>query len=166
MKRLGIAVGIIVIGGLAYYFLKDKNHESPQPPLFQVVNEYPHITITKSDGSQVSLDELKVNNVIVFFHYDCDHCQREAKAIIDNLNSFDEYQLFFISNNDFNLMNSFASEYGLANKANVIIGRTTAQDIMNNLGHISAPSLYVFRDGKLIKHLDGEKDIEEILKYI
>ena len=165
MKRFGIVALILIIGGLVYYLAKDRE-EKPQEIASTTANEYPPMLIANPDGSQVTLTELKGNNIIVFFQPDCDHCQREAKAIADNIEGFSEYQLYFISLDDFNLMNEFATEFGLAGKSNVSFGRTTLDDILNNLGRISPPSLYIYREGKLIKHLDGEKDIVEILRYI
>ena len=166
MKRFGIvALIIIIIGGLGYY-LKNQREETSKEFVSTAVNEYPPMSATNADGSQFRLNELKGNNILVFFQPDCDHCQREGKAIADNLEKFSEYQLYFISVDDFNQMNVFAGNYDLADKRNVAFARATLDDILNNLGRISPPSLYIYREGKLIKHLDGEKNIEEILGYI
>lgn len=166
MKRFGIAALItIIIGGLGYYFTKGPEKKTKKIETV-LVNEYPPMLITNADGSQIRLNELNGDNILIFFQPDCDHCQREAKAISDNLEGFLKYHLYFISLDDFNLMNVFASDYGLSGKANVSFAQTTLDGILNNLGRISPPSLYIYREGKLIKHLDGEQDIEEILKYL
>lgn len=166
MKRFGIAALItIIIGGLGYYFTKGPEKKTKKIETV-LVNEYPPMLITNADGSQIRLNELNGDNILIFFQPDCDHCQREAKAISDNLEGFLKYHLYFISLDDFNLMDAFATDYSLSGKANVSFAKTTLDDILNNLGRISPPSLYIYREGKLIKHLDGEQDIEEILKYL
>ncbi len=167
MKRI-VIVGILVLAGLLVFFFMNKKdkEEAPTNTTVEAKNELPNISIVKSDGSKQNLQDVTGNTALIFFQPDCDHCQREATEISNHLQSFSNYQLFFISTDDFSAMNKFAADYQLANKTNVIFAQTTVSEIMDNLGHISAPSLYIFRDKKLIKHLNGEKGIDEILTYI
>jgi hypothetical protein len=45
--------------------------------------------------------------------------------------------------------------------------QTDVNDILNNLGPISTPSLYIYSaEKKLIRHLDGETPIGEILRHL
>lgn len=97
------------------------------------------------------------------FQPDCDDCQREAIQIRKNLASFKGYSLFFISSAPIHQIASFSNNYKLNNIENLTFAHTTVQEVINTLGPISAPSVYIYsQDGKLKKSFNGEVDIKEI----
>jgi hypothetical protein len=84
-----------------------------------------------------------------------------------SLDAFHKYQLYFVSTDGHEASKKFANDYGLARKRNVHFVQTTVDEILDRLGPISTPSLYIYsEERRLVGHLDGEKPIEEILRYL
>ena|SRR6187402_1646950 len=130
-------------------------------------NDLPQMVATKPDGSQLNMKELTGKTVLILFQTDCDHCQREANAIQENISAFKPYSVYFITTSSQQQIETFAKEYRLSDYPNVHFCQTTSQSILDNFGPIDAPSLYIFSsDRKLIKSFNGETPIGEILKYI
>jgi len=125
------------------------------------------MTLNMIDGSQVQAKALTGSTIIILFQPDCDHCQREAQAIKENVKSFQNYTLYFVSAATVPELEAFARQYELRDLTNVHFGNTDAQNIYDNFGSIPAPSLYVYNNlGKLVTKFNGETDIAEILKSI
>lgn len=131
------------------------------------VNELPHMTIQLLTGDTVNTRTWTAKRVVlVLFQPDCDHCQREAKQIAENLDAFSDYELYFASTSPPADAEQFAHDYQLAGHDNVIFGVTTVDEILENFGPIQAPSLYIYSKGKLVQGLNGEVDISVIEKYL
>jgi cytochrome oxidase Cu insertion factor (SCO1/SenC/PrrC family) len=143
------------------------NKDSTDSNSTTVQNDLPQMVVTKSDGSQLNMRELTGKTVLILFQTDCDHCQREAAAIQENITAFKDYSLYFITTTSHKEIETFASEYKLAGHPNVYFCQTTSQSVLDNFGPIDAPSLYIFSpDQKLVKAFNGETQINEILRYI
>jgi peroxiredoxin len=132
-----------------------------------VTTDLPAMTLTNFDGSKQSVKDIKGKTVLILFQPDCDHCQREAVEIEKNLERFNGYQLYFVSSDAIPAIDKFSSDYRLKDKANVHFAQTTVQNVLDNFGAISAPSLYIYNEqGKLVQSFNGETAIEVVLKYI
>ena len=123
-----------------------------------------HITLV--DSTRISARDLTGKNVIVMFQPDCDHCQREAKQIQENIDAFKAYQVYFVSSATGEELKKFASEYKLDNFSHIHFGSTTVEEIISSLGQIDAPSVYIYDNGKLRQKFNGETDIAEITKHL
>ena len=138
---------------------KDPNDEAVQ-------NDFPSMTAMSMVGTELKLRDLTGRVVLILFQTDCDHCQREAAAIQENISAFKDYSLYFISTTSPEDILKFADHYKLIGHQNVHFFRTSSQSILENFGPIDAPSLYIYSDKKLVKAFNGETNINEILKYI
>jgi thiol-disulfide isomerase/thioredoxin len=131
------------------------------------VNELPEMNLITPDQQVIRARELAGKNILIFYRPECDHCQREAEAISKNMDAFAEYQVYFVTTDGHEAAQKFADDYGLADEPNVHFVQTTVNEILDRLGPISTPSLYIYsEERKLVQHLDGEKPIEEILRYL
>ncbi len=63
-------------------------------------------------------------------------------------------------------MHKFFIDYKLENLPNFHYASTTLENVLNALGPISAPSMYIYSDGRKVKHFNGETNISEILKVL
>jgi thioredoxin-related protein len=129
-------------------------------------NDLPRIMLAIEGSSPVLARTLKGKVILVFFQPDCDHCQREAKQISENLSQFDAYKIYFTSTAPLDVMDKFAADYNLSNQDNIYFAQTSLDEILSSVGPISAPSMFIYDEQKLVKHLDGETPIEEILKHL
>lgn len=131
------------------------------------VNELPEMNLVTMDQQVIHVHELTGKNILIFYRPECDHCQREATAIRENLDAFREYQIYFVGTDGHEASQTFAKDYDLEGKSNVHFVQTSVNEILDRLGPISTPSLYIYsEERRLVRHLDGETAIEEILRYL
>lgn len=131
------------------------------------VNELPAVRLLVENQRVISARDLTGNTILIFFRPECDHCQREAAAISDHLDAFSEYQLYFVGTDGHDASLKFAHDYSLTGRPNVHFVQTDVNEILDNLGPIQTPSMYIYsKDRKLVRHLDGEASIDEILRYL
>jgi peroxiredoxin len=141
--------------------------ESPaSPPVVQTRNDLPKMIITSLDESKINVHELKGKTILILFQPDCDHCQREAKEIRENLDAFKAYTLYFISSDQLAAMKKFGEDYDLIGHANVYFAQTTVDAVLKNFGGIPTPSVYIYADQKLVQKFNGEVSIGRILQVI
>jgi len=89
-----------------------KTQESEQAAV-PSTNDLPNMLITTLDQSKVNIHELSGKIILILFQPDCDHCQREAKEIRENLDAFEGYSLYFISADPVVAIEKFGREYDL-----------------------------------------------------
>ena len=132
-----------------------------------VASDLPAMQVTGIDGKSFSAKSLKGKTVIVMYQPDCDHCQREATQMQENIAAFKSYQIYFVSTATSAEIKKFAAEYKLNTSRNVHFGTTTLGNILSTYGPVDTPSLYIYNaDGHLVKKFNGETDIHVIIKHL
>lgn len=171
-KGLLIGIGILLLvlaAGFFYFNKNDQKQEQTAPMAVEpnTRNDLPWLPVTQLDGDEFIVKDLEGKTVLVLFQPDCDHCQREAVQIREHLPQFEEYQLYFISDADLPQISDFASEYQLAGIDNVHFAKATINDIIQTVGPVQTPSLYIYsQDRRLVKSFMGETPIEQILPHL
>jgi peroxiredoxin len=141
--------------------------EKRAPESKKIVNDLPTMPIRFNDGTELSVKTLEGKIILILFQPDCDHCQREAVQIRENLDAFKDHKLYFISSAPLPEIEKFAADYGLADKDGVYFAQTAAENVIGSFGPIEAPSLYLYSaEGKLVQSFNGEVDISVVLKYL
>lgn len=129
-------------------------------------NDLPNMVITSLDESKVDVHLLKENTILILFQPNCDHCQREAREIRENLNAFKKYSLYFISADQRDAVEKFGKDYDLMGHTNVHFALTTVDNVLKYFGAVPAPSVYIYADQKLVQKFIGEVRIDRILQSI
>ena len=157
---------VLVFAVLTVFFscsTKPKEISSGKP----IINDLPYLQTILLDGKNVDIRQLPGNTIIILFFTDCDHCQREATAIREKLNSFKKYDLYFLSSNSDEEILKFSKEYKLINLPNVKFGRVDGGKVIQTFGAIPTPSVYIYSsERKLVKQFNGETNVEEIIKFL
>jgi peroxiredoxin len=143
-----------------------ENNTTNQQTSIEPSNDLPAMIVTTLDGSQVDIRTMKGKIILILFQPDCDHCQREAEEIRKHIDAFKDYTLYFISADQLPVLEAFGKKYELLNYSNIHFASTSVESVLNNFGPISAPSLYIYSDQKLIQKFNGEVSIEKILGAI
>src|SRR5690606_35002084 len=123
-------------------------------------------TASLMNGDLIDMKDLSGNVIIVLFQPDCDHCQREATAIRERIESFNQYQIYFLTADQLSAVEKFASDYDLLGQPNTTFVITMVDDILKNFGSVSTPSLYIYKNKRLVQKSNGETPIERILQAI
>ena len=169
-KLLYIGIAVTLAAIVLYLFMPETEKgktESAQTPQKILVNQLPNLKLLGVDGSVNYSRELNGKNVLVLYNADCDHCQREAKEIRTQIKAFENYTVWFVSSDSFENIGQFAKDYDLVGHANVHFVRTEVMEVINNFGAIATPSVYIYSDERqLVKAINGETRIEEIIKYL
>lgn len=123
----------------------------------------PELTLNDLDGKAFTLRSLGENPVLMFFDPDCDHCQRECKAIRARQDEFRPYPLHLVSIESSDSIKKFRDEYDLRDPLfHFATGDLKA--ILTAVGEIqSVPCFFIYRAGKLHKRLEGEVEMDELL---
>ncbi len=130
-------------------------------------NDLPPFPVKFTDGTTVEMNEISGKAVLVLFQPECDHCQREAMRIQENLDRFNDYQVYFISSASIYDNQQFATNYKLDKATNFHFGFASPDHVVQQFGSIPTPSLYVYSDGgKLVNKFIGETPIEKILEVL
>lgn len=133
--------------------------QAPPPPK----NDRPNLTVALVDGQSANLKYQEQKMLLVLFQPECDDCQREVMQIRENLQSFDGYQLFFVSSHPTEELRKFSVNYKLADQPNVHFGQVSVEAVIASFGQIKAPSVFIYDgNGKLVKDFRGETDINLI----
>lgn len=163
------AVGTILVALAALFLYKSyvKNERQVEIPPSEASSDLPWLPLIAPDSTQYMAKSIRGKAVLILFQPDCDHCQREAVQIQENLHAFHDYNLYFISDASLDQLEKFAQAYKLGGKGNVHFAHTSVNYILNTYGPVASPSLYIYSEkGKLKKAFNGETSIEEIRNYL
>ena len=113
------------------------------------------------------VNSLGGNTILIFYVPDCDHCQREAEAIQNQLEVFKNYSLYFIAASEPEEIKRFAERYQLNGRVNVFFARAEVADVVREMGPVGTPALYIYsHEKRLIKKFDGETKVTEIAEVL
>ena len=88
-----------------------------------------------------------------------------------SLNHYTQYNitnsLYFIASNSLSEIAHFADVYRLKDYKNVFFARAEVEEVINLLGPMSVPTIYIFSEGKqLVKKFDKETSTEEMAEFL
>jgi peroxiredoxin len=139
----------------------DRNHAVHE------TNDLPDITMMEENGQPFSAASLSGKTVLIFFNADCDHCQRETAEIQKNLDAFKSYTLYFISMDQFSVINRFAEKYKIAHEPNIHLARADGRTVFAAMGPMQTPTICIYTTAKrLAKRFDGETKIGDIIDLL
>ncbi len=156
---------VVLLLFISFLFAHCATKEEKKPEVVKrETNELPHLSFSNLDGTPATTRDLPGSAVIILFNTDCDHCQREAKSIQENLPSFEKSTLLFIASDPVESIQKFARDYGLDNHLNVRFGRAEGVDVYMNFGSIPTPAIYVYsKEKRLVKSFLGETPVDQII---
>ena len=127
----------------------------------------PSLPLLTTEGTPTNTQAIQGSAVLILFHPDCDHCQREAEAIREHAEAFSTYSLYFITYAPLEEIKQFAQDYQLSDQPNVFFAAAEVQPIVDTFGSVPTPSLYIYSDQrKLVKAFEGETPIEDVLEHL
>lgn len=109
------------------------------------------------------------NVVFIFFDPGCSHCQKEAQEMGKQADAFKDVSLYFISQQEPQLVRDFMNTYAkdLVAKVNPQVLIDSDYTFLPLFNPSQYPALYVYsQKRKLLAYLEGENPIERVIEAV
>lgn len=114
----------------------------------------------------LNLKDLQQDMVIILFSTSCAYSKKQANYIRGSINEFKNYEIYFISYDNFINIERFATQSNLNNFANVHFLQAPIRALLP-FNYYSSPSIYIYsHNGRLRKNWVGETSVTTIKKYM
>lgn len=132
-----------------------------------VKNDLPDINLMLIQGDSLNASALSGKVILIFFGPDCDHCQRQAESIREQLDVFKNYTLYFIASSPDSEIIQFAESYHLLGYPNILFARAEIAEVIGKMGSMSVPGIFIYSAEKqLVKKFNGETAVNDIAKFL
>ncbi len=144
--------------------------DSSNMPTYLKTRITPGFKLLKMDSSTYFYKyQLKKNTptIIVYFNPDCDHCQIEAKKMVDSAKYIKKAQVVFVSSAPFIEIKKFATDYKLHYIKNCTVGRDEKYYISKyfRIGYTPYVAMYD-GSGNLIQTFEGGTSVAQLQKLL
>ena len=134
----------------------------------QATENIPYFTFTSLDNTRFTQDNFDKSRTkfIMYFNSECDHCQKQASWLAQDIDAFKDFEITFISYEEMDAIKAFRNKYNFK-RDNITFVQDSRLTFSDKFGVETFPSiLFYSKDGKLIKKFEGETKVQEILEHI
>ncbi|WP_397447185.1 TlpA family protein disulfide reductase [Polaribacter sp. R77954] len=165
-KRIVLVIFLIcIVGFLGYKITSKLNHKKEVLERTKKIPNFSFLNINSNSYSNKNLPNKPI--VFVYFNSDCDYCQSEAAKIQERLVDFKEIQLVFVSFEGQESIISFAKQYNLYDKENVVFLEDKKGVFSQIFDVNSIPYIVVYdADKNFLQKFKGATKIDDILVVI
>jgi thiol-disulfide isomerase/thioredoxin len=132
--------------------------------------DIPPFTITKApDSSSFSKQDLKKKKpvLIMLFSPDCEHCQRQTTEFKKDIELIKKVQIVMVSFLNYDLIQKFYNEYGIAKFPNIHMGRDGKYFLGTFYKPHIFPSMFLYnKKGKLVNFFEGNVSAKQIAENL
>ncbi|TAN02236.1 MAG: redoxin domain-containing protein [Chitinophagaceae bacterium] len=105
--------------------------------------------------------------LIIFFHTDCEYCQRETEAIINNMNKLQNVRFYLVSIDPLSDIRFYRNYYHLGKFKNIVIGRDTGWYLPDHYPIKSTPYMQLYdKEDRLRGIMTGAIQMDTLLEKI
>ena len=162
-KQLIISVFIFISSLLAYFGFQIYQKIEAKKAFTEQVKHLPKPSVFQWIGKSPTTNNT--STIILFFSPDCEHCQYEAKSIVEQKVAFTNINLWWVSVADSVAIKAFSKTYGLENLPNTYLAHLSAEEVAPTFGSVSVPHIFIYDKNRLLqKEFKGETKVEALLK--
>ncbi len=163
-KQLIITTVACILALLAYFGFQIYQKIEAKKVFAEQVKRLPKSTNLQWTSKQAPNNDIPT--IVLFFNPDCDHCQYEAKAILEHQSDFTSTNFWWVTTVDGSAINDFSKKYNLVSLSNHYFAKLPAEKVVETFGSVSVPHIFIYdKAGILQKEFRGETKIEALLRY-
>jgi len=164
-KQLIITILACIMALLAYFGFQIYKKIEAKKIFSQQIKRIPKMNTFQWIGKQAPNNNTPT--IILFFNPDCDHCQYEAKLILEHQSDFTDTNFWWVTTVDGSAINDFSKKYHLDKLSKHYFAKLSTEKFVETFGSVSVPHIFIYdKAGVLQKEFRGETKIEALLKYI
>jgi thiol-disulfide isomerase/thioredoxin len=166
MKKFLFLYFVLISFGYTTYAQKDSTPLAPYLKTKQV----PGFKLLLMDSSTLFYKyqlKKKMPTVIIYFNPDCDHCQHEAKSLVDSIKYVRHIQFVFASYAKFDEIKDFDLQYHLSEQPNIKVGRDEKYFIPVFYKVRFTPFLAIYdKNGNLLEAFEGGTTVKNMINVV
>ena len=161
-----IVLVIGIISSLVYFSTRKLSEKEDRQ---ENISLLPLLKFSSIEGREINLrNEYNGRKVIlILFNSECEHCIYEAESISENLSSFSNSSLVFLSMEPLEKVIDFSATASLQGKDNVTFGQADYDELESIFKGIRYPNIFIYdADGSLVKEFKGETKVDLIVESL
>ncbi len=158
------AVFVLCFGALQ--FLVWQIRPTDRDTLRKLAATMPDLTLTSWRAKSVQLSEGRPT-VLVYFNSTCDHCQRQIKATLRDIELFEGMRVVFMSTESIEVLAEVESKYGVTKPDGFELVHCDQAQVAERFGALGLPQIFVYdANGKLVELFTGETPPAAIVRTL
>ncbi len=162
MKRKNKIIGYLLVFIGLFSFLVigilDRLHQKEQ--VKNNVAQLPMLQVRSITGKFYRIIPKDKPIVLFFFNSTCEHCQEEAKHVVENRQKLQSADVYFLSTENLQDIQNFAEKYQLHHFQ---VGQVKDEQVSVPMGIRTFPTCFVYAEsGVLLKQFQGQIKIDAI----
>jgi len=164
-KSIFIVFFILLLLGLSAFFLFHKIQLTQQKKT--CYNFIPDFQLPDINGNTITSRLLEKNGTIMFlfFNPDCDLCRDEMIQIKENKAALSQGEIIFFSILPADSILQFLQAIDFEPASNMIFISDEKVTLVRKMEANTTPTIYIYRQGKLVKRFNGPVKIETLIHY-
>jgi len=164
-KNTIIFIFIISLFGLSFLLLFNKIRQTEQKK--EVYQTIPSFQISDINGQTITEASLQEYGAIMFIYFnpDCDLCQEEMILIKENESAFLHGKIVFFSELPADSIQQFLQTLDFVPTHNMMFLSDEEAILIEKMEVRGAPTIYIYKQGRLFKRFDGPVRIETLIRY-
>jgi len=166
LKASIIFLVAIIIGFFSYQYFITSDNSGKSSKTTSFLPEFSFLTLDNQEYRNKNIAKEHYL-IFIYFNTECDHCHYQAEDIKDNIESLQDVQILFTSNDAIENIKVFASEVELGNEPNVHFLCDPTKSYYDLFEPGIIPNIFVYDKGhKLLEHFEGQTEMKEILSIL
>ncbi|MEZ0487348.1 peroxiredoxin family protein [Fibrella aquatica] len=163
--KWGVATALL--GTLAYLVWGFTTQLSRKKAVAQRTQTLPACTVQPISGEPFTLTSAGKPTVLIYFDPDCDHCQREARALRKEGAALANATVVMLSSAPVPALKTFTQTYQLASVPGLRVAHIDRQVAHDTFGFATVPDVLIYHaDGTLSHRFKGETSIAAIARHL
>jgi len=120
-------------------------------------------------ATRLNTASIKEGNpiVLLYFSPDCEHCQKETEAILQNMASLKKAQFYFVTNDPLDRLRTFNGYYKLDRYPNITLGRDEQFFLLRYFKGAYPPYLVLYdREKRQRAAYQGDTPVDTIISLV
>jgi|SRR5690606_2109067 len=166
IKPIIVTLVLGVFSYLVYGVFSKIQYKNEVEIALQTMPKFSFKTLDNTDYTNANL-KLNTPTIFIYFNSECDYCQYEAESISEDLNTFKNIQIVFVSSEPIETIKEFSKRYHLNNHTNITFLHDYANTFSNRFDAQSVPYILIYdKKRQLVKRHKGQLNANSILKAL
>jgi thioredoxin-like negative regulator of GroEL len=165
-KTIGLSISCIIVIAAGYLFFRGYAHVQSREQRRLAIRTLPELPFEIIKRATFSEGGEPTYTIVYFFSPECQHCQYMTKDILQHAKAFDGCHMIMVSLESKDSVIAFMHRFELSTMPFISVAVDTAARFPVLFGTTTIPSIYIYKNDKLVKAFTGETNVQNILASI